>query len=87
VGPTGLDTIPKRKIPRPRWESNPDHPIVHPVASLYTDWAIPALQSFSTVSEISDLRIWVCDDVRRTFFTTDDNNKNAGQNQHLLTAS
>jgi hypothetical protein len=42
VGPkTGLDTVLKRKIPNPRRESNPDHPIVQPVASRYTDWAFP----------------------------------------------
>jgi hypothetical protein len=38
----GLDTVSKRRIPSPRRESNPDHPIFHPVASRYTDWAIPA---------------------------------------------
>jgi hypothetical protein len=40
----GLDTVSKRKIPSPRRESNPDHPIVQPVASRYTDWANPALK-------------------------------------------
>jgi hypothetical protein len=33
----GLDTVSKRKIPSPRRESNPDHPIVQPIASSYTD--------------------------------------------------
>jgi hypothetical protein len=33
VGPkAGLDTVSKRKIPNPRQESNPDHPIVQPIA-------------------------------------------------------
>jgi hypothetical protein len=39
----GLDAESKRKIPNPRRDSNPDHPIVQPVVSRYTDWAIPAL--------------------------------------------
>jgi hypothetical protein len=44
VGPrAGLDTVSKTKIPSPREESNPDHPIVQPVSSRYTDWTIPAL--------------------------------------------
>jgi hypothetical protein len=34
---TGLDTVSKKKIPSPRREKNPDHPIVHPIASRYTD--------------------------------------------------
>jgi hypothetical protein len=43
VGPrTSLDMVSKRKIPSPRRESNPDHPIVQPIASRYTDRAIPA---------------------------------------------
>jgi hypothetical protein len=42
VGPrAGLDAVSKRKIHSPRRESKPDHPIVQPVASRYTDWAIP----------------------------------------------
>jgi hypothetical protein len=50
VGPrAGLNTVSKRKIPSPRLESNPDHPIVQPVASCCTNWAIPALPS----------RLWV----------------------------
>jgi hypothetical protein len=33
VGPrAGLATVSKRKIPNPRRESNPDHPIVRPIA-------------------------------------------------------
>jgi hypothetical protein len=32
-----LDTVSKRKIPSPRRDSNPDHPIVQPVVSRYTD--------------------------------------------------
>jgi hypothetical protein len=38
VGPRAvLDTVVKRKIPSPRWESNPRTPIVQPVAQRYTD--------------------------------------------------
>jgi hypothetical protein len=38
VGPRAvLDTVVKRKIPSPRWESNPITPIVQPVAQRYTD--------------------------------------------------
>jgi hypothetical protein len=44
---TGLDTVEKRIIPSPRRESNPDHPIVHPVVSRYTDWTIPAFTNNS----------------------------------------
>jgi len=33
----GLDMASKIKIPSPRRESKPDHPIVQPVASRYTD--------------------------------------------------
>jgi hypothetical protein len=29
---TGLDAVSKRKIPNPRLEWNPDHPVVQPVA-------------------------------------------------------
>jgi hypothetical protein len=38
-----LDMVPKRKISSLHHESNPDHLIVQPIASHYTDWAIPAL--------------------------------------------
>jgi hypothetical protein len=38
VGPRAvLDTVGKRKIPSPRWESNPRTPIVQPVVQRYTD--------------------------------------------------
>jgi hypothetical protein len=38
VGPrASLDTVEKRKIPSPCRDSNPDHPIVEPVVSHYTD--------------------------------------------------
>jgi hypothetical protein len=38
VGPRiFLETVSNRKIPSPRRESNPDHPIVQPVASRYTE--------------------------------------------------
>jgi hypothetical protein len=41
VGPrAGLDAESKRRILSPRQESNPDHPIILPVASCYTDWSI-----------------------------------------------
>jgi hypothetical protein len=44
VGPTaGLDMVVKRKIPIPRRKSNPRTPIVQPMGSRYTDWAIAAL--------------------------------------------
>jgi hypothetical protein len=44
MGPrAGLGMVSKRKIPSPRRESNPDHPIVQPVASRYSDLTIPAL--------------------------------------------
>jgi hypothetical protein len=44
VGPRAfLDTVVKRKIPSPRWESNPRTPIVQPAAQCYTDWALTAL--------------------------------------------
>jgi hypothetical protein len=37
VGPrVVLDAVVKRKIPSPRWESNPRTPIVQPVAQRYT---------------------------------------------------
>jgi hypothetical protein len=36
---TGLETVSNGKIPSPRQESDPDH---RPVASRYTDWAMPA---------------------------------------------
>jgi hypothetical protein len=38
----GLDTV-SRKIPFPRRESKPDHPVVQPVTSLYTHSALQAL--------------------------------------------
>jgi hypothetical protein len=38
-----LDAVVKRKIPKPRRESNTTTPIVQPVAQRYTDWAITAL--------------------------------------------
>jgi hypothetical protein len=33
----GLEAVVKRKIPSSLRESNPDHPVVQPVASCYTD--------------------------------------------------
>jgi hypothetical protein len=45
VGPrAGVDAV-KRKILSPPWESNSRTPIIQAVASHYTDWAIPALDS------------------------------------------
>jgi hypothetical protein len=32
----------KWKIPNSNREFNPEHPIVQPIASRYTDWAVPA---------------------------------------------
>jgi hypothetical protein len=38
MGPrTGMDMVSKREIPSSSRESNPDHPIVQPVASRYAD--------------------------------------------------
>jgi hypothetical protein len=39
-----LDTVVKRKIPNPRWKSNPRTPIVQPVTQRYTDIAVTALK-------------------------------------------
>jgi hypothetical protein len=50
VGPRAvLDAVVKRKIPSPHRESNPDLPIVQPIASRYTDWAIPAHKIISDI--------------------------------------
>jgi hypothetical protein len=44
VGPRAvLDAVMKRKIPSPRWKSNPRTPIVQPVTQRYTDRAFMAL--------------------------------------------
>jgi hypothetical protein len=37
----GLDAVVNRKIPSPRREPNPDHPIVQPVASRYAELSTP----------------------------------------------
>jgi hypothetical protein len=37
----------------PRRESNFDHPIVQPVASRYTDWAIPVLRWRKTTENLN----------------------------------
>jgi hypothetical protein len=39
----GLDLVSKRKIPSSHRKSNPDHPVVQPIANCYTDWAIPTI--------------------------------------------
>jgi hypothetical protein len=53
VGPwAGLDTVSRKKIPIPRRESNPEHPIVQLVASRYTDWTIPALKCIDFLSDM-----------------------------------
>jgi hypothetical protein len=45
VGPrVGLDAMSKRKIPSPRRDSNPDHPITQLVGIRYTDGAVPAVR-------------------------------------------
>jgi hypothetical protein len=66
VGPRAvLDAVVKRKIPSPRLESNPITPIVHPVVSRYTDWAIAA----SLISlKINEIRQHVCRLILRLFF-------------------
>jgi hypothetical protein len=57
VGPrASLDAVSKGKIPSPRRESNSDHPIFQPVASRYTDWAIPALLHGITPYNLTELR-------------------------------
>jgi hypothetical protein len=48
-----LDAVVKRKIPRPRWESNPRTPIVQPVAQCYTDWAMTALDKTIVSNELA----------------------------------
>jgi hypothetical protein len=58
----------KRKLPPPLQESNPDDPIVQPVASRYTDWIIPAhditltCNNFQIVSHVISVIVvlWVC---------------------------
>jgi hypothetical protein len=48
VGPrVVLDAVVKRKIPSPRWESNPRAPIVQPVASDPYEQNINELDNFS----------------------------------------
>jgi hypothetical protein len=61
VGPRAvLDAVVKRKISSPRRESNPRTPIIQPVASSYTDWAIVVL--LSRAAHIFDFfykHVWV----------------------------
>jgi hypothetical protein len=53
-----LDKVVKRRIPSPRWESNPRTPIVQSVAQLYTDWAIIAVTRKKEGINIAT-RVWV----------------------------
>jgi hypothetical protein len=43
-----LDVVVRRKIPRPRRESNPRTPIFQPIAQRYTDWAITGFSQIPT---------------------------------------
>jgi hypothetical protein len=53
VGPrSGLNIVSKRKTPSPFRDLNPDHPIVKPVVSRYTDWGAVALTSISGFIQI-----------------------------------
>jgi hypothetical protein len=55
MGPrAGLDLASKRKIPSHRRESKPNHPIVQPVASHYTNWANSPLTK--TIIVVTKLR-------------------------------
>jgi hypothetical protein len=69
VGPRAvLDTVVKRKIPSPRWESNPRIPIVQPIAQRYTDWAVTALVIFVWSCNKIAFNCWlvfVCSSVER----------------------
>jgi hypothetical protein len=57
VGPrASLDTVSKRKIPSPCRDSNPDHPIVQPVVSHYTDRAIQAVRLWHIMVKIDTLK-------------------------------
>jgi hypothetical protein len=47
--------MPKSKIPSPRRESNRRIPVVQPVVSRYTDWAIPALTPVYVATEKNSL--------------------------------
>jgi hypothetical protein len=49
----GLDTILKKKIPSPRRESKPDHPIVQPVASRYTCVLVPVMSNLEPQVSLS----------------------------------
>jgi hypothetical protein len=53
VGPrTVLDAVMKKKIPSPRWQSNPRTPIVQPVAQRYTGWAMTAFNAMFISKQI-----------------------------------
>jgi hypothetical protein len=47
----GLEAVVKRKISSPCQDSNPDHLIVRPVASRYTDWAIQGSNKTNVITE------------------------------------
>jgi hypothetical protein len=61
VGPrAGLDMVSKRKFPSPHRESNPDHPIVQPLTSRYTDWAIQTfmVNRYDKIKQVDLSFIW-----------------------------
>jgi hypothetical protein len=55
----GLNTASKRKIPSPRRESNPEHPIVQPVANRLTNGAIPPVNIGQDYTGVQKSRKWV----------------------------
>jgi hypothetical protein len=60
VGPRAvLDTAVKR-IPSPRWESNPRTPIVQSVAQRYTDWNCDKklVFLFNCIIPVSEIRVF-----------------------------
>jgi hypothetical protein len=60
-----LEAVVKRKIPSPRWESNPRTPIIQPVAQRYTaelSRRIPSYINYNFVHEI------LCYDMAQLFF-------------------
>jgi len=56
VGPrTGLDAVSKRKIPSPRRDSNPNHPIVQPVVCLLFGFVTNLTQHVDEIVGDSDV--------------------------------